>query len=122
VLLEVLLGGGDELDGGELEAAALEAGDDGADEAALGIVSYVPKDGRHLAYLDAIRLDRNEATYTLATPPVTQCTELNLRLLASHCIEVLSFEVCGGGVCKGGGKKGNSEVGVFSSCWQRGVC
>jgi hypothetical protein len=36
VLLEVLLGGGDELDGGELEAAVLEAGDDGADETALG--------------------------------------------------------------------------------------
>jgi hypothetical protein len=35
VLLEVLLGGGDELDGGELEAAVLEAGDDGADETAL---------------------------------------------------------------------------------------
>jgi hypothetical protein len=35
VLLEVLLGGADELDGGELEAAVLEAGDDGANEAAL---------------------------------------------------------------------------------------
>jgi hypothetical protein len=33
--LEVLLGGGDELDGRELEAAVLEALDDGADEAAL---------------------------------------------------------------------------------------
>jgi|TARA_R110002003_G_scaffold145_11_gene13433 hypothetical protein len=41
VLLEVLLGGGDELDGGELEAAVLEAGDDGADEAALVLVSIV---------------------------------------------------------------------------------
>lgn len=36
VLLEVLLGGGGELDGGELEATGLEAGDDGTDEAALG--------------------------------------------------------------------------------------
>ena len=35
MLLEVLLGGSDELDGCELEAAVLEAGDDGADEAAL---------------------------------------------------------------------------------------
>lgn len=35
VLLEVLLGGSDELDGGELEAAVLEAGDDGTDEATL---------------------------------------------------------------------------------------
>jgi hypothetical protein len=35
VLLEVLLGGGDELDGRELEATVLEAGDDGTDEAAL---------------------------------------------------------------------------------------
>lgn len=35
VLLEVLLGGSGELDGSELEAAALEAGDDGADKATL---------------------------------------------------------------------------------------
>ena len=34
--LEVLLGGGDELDGGKLESALLEALDDGADQAALG--------------------------------------------------------------------------------------
>lgn len=33
--LEVLLGGGDELDGDELEAAGLEALDDGADQTAL---------------------------------------------------------------------------------------
>jgi hypothetical protein len=39
VLLKVLLGGRDELDGRKLEAAVLEAGDDGADEAALGRVS-----------------------------------------------------------------------------------
>jgi hypothetical protein len=43
VLLEVLLGGGDELDGCELEAAVLEAGDDGADKTALGRVSSVSK-------------------------------------------------------------------------------
>lgn len=36
VLLEVLLAGSDELDGSELEAAVLEAGDDGANEATLG--------------------------------------------------------------------------------------
>lgn len=36
MLLKVLLGGSDELDGNELEAAVLEAGDDGADQAALG--------------------------------------------------------------------------------------
>ena len=35
MLLEVLLGGSNELDGCELEAAVLEAGDDGADEATL---------------------------------------------------------------------------------------
>ena len=35
MLLEVLLGGSDELDGGELEATVLEAGDDGTDEATL---------------------------------------------------------------------------------------
>ena len=39
VLLEVLLGGSDELDGGELEAAVLEAGDDGANKATLCIGS-----------------------------------------------------------------------------------
>jgi hypothetical protein len=41
VLLEVLLGGRGELDGGKLEATALEARDDGADEAALLFVSAV---------------------------------------------------------------------------------
>lgn len=35
MLLEVLLGGSDELDGRELEATVLEAGDDRTDEAAL---------------------------------------------------------------------------------------
>ena len=39
VLLEVLLAGSDKLDGSELEAAVLEAGDDGADEATLRIGS-----------------------------------------------------------------------------------
>jgi hypothetical protein len=43
VLLEVLLGGGDELDGCELEAAVLEARDDGADETALEGVSTVSR-------------------------------------------------------------------------------
>lgn len=38
VLLEVLLGGGDELDGLELEATLLEAGDDVADKATLDAV------------------------------------------------------------------------------------
>jgi hypothetical protein len=38
MLLEVLLGGRGELDGGKLEATALEARDDGADEAALLVV------------------------------------------------------------------------------------
>jgi hypothetical protein len=44
VLLEVGLAGSDQLDGDELEAAVLEAGDDGTDEATL----------------DAIRLDGDE--------------------------------------------------------------
>lgn len=35
VLLEVLLAGGGELDGNKLEAAVLEAGDNGANQAAL---------------------------------------------------------------------------------------
>ena len=35
MLLEVLLGGSDHLDGRKLEAAVLKAGDDGADEATL---------------------------------------------------------------------------------------
>jgi hypothetical protein len=41
VLLKVLLGGGDELDGGKLEATVLETRDDGANEAALLFVSSV---------------------------------------------------------------------------------
>lgn len=36
VLLEVLLAGGGELDGNELEATVLKAGDDGTDQATLG--------------------------------------------------------------------------------------
>jgi hypothetical protein len=42
--LEVLLGRGHQLDGGQLEAALLEALDDGADEAALekgGVLVWV---------------------------------------------------------------------------------
>lgn len=35
MLLKVLLGGGNELDGSELEATVLEARDDGSDEATL---------------------------------------------------------------------------------------
>jgi hypothetical protein len=35
VLLEVLLGGSDELDSGKLEATVLEARDDGADQTTL---------------------------------------------------------------------------------------
>jgi len=42
VLLEVLLGGGHELDGDELVAAALEAEDDFADETALSSLSANP--------------------------------------------------------------------------------
>ncbi len=45
MLLEVLLGGSNELDGSELEAAVLETRDDGTDQATL----------------NAIRLDSNEA-------------------------------------------------------------
>ena len=41
VLLKVLLSGRGELDGDELEAAVLEARDDGADEATLGGVSHI---------------------------------------------------------------------------------
>lgn len=39
VLLEVLLAGGGELHGNELEATVLEARDDGADESTLDVVS-----------------------------------------------------------------------------------
>ena len=57
MLLEVLLGGGDELDGGELEAAVLEAGDDGADQAALGGVSTASPmiDGRIIPHCCEMR-------------------------------------------------------------------
>lgn len=81
--LEVFLGGGDELDGRELEAAVLEALDDGADQAALeGCVRgvfvcsmcsclceavrscgglWAEGGGRVCMYLDAVRLDGDEA-------------------------------------------------------------
>jgi hypothetical protein len=78
VLLEVLLAGGDELDGSELEAAVLEAGDDGANEAtlwsglainsscclvftAIDVECLNCSNDGCVAYLDAIRLDSNEA-------------------------------------------------------------
>ena len=71
VLLEVLLAGSAELDGSELEAAVLEAGDDGANEATLGtqlVRCYSAIAGHFVCrrpwcciYLDAIRLDSNEA-------------------------------------------------------------
>lgn len=63
VLLEVLLGGSSELEGDELEAALLEAGDDLADEAALDAVgpgvsvkgdggdTPASKDGQESTYL-----------------------------------------------------------------------
>jgi hypothetical protein len=51
VLLEVLLGGSDELEGNELEAAVLEARDDRGNEAAL----------------NTVRLDGNEATRKLVS-------------------------------------------------------
>lgn len=43
MLLEVLLAGGGELDGNELEAAVLEAGDDGANQATLDMSVVVFK-------------------------------------------------------------------------------
>ena len=67
MLLEVLLGGGDELDGSELEAAVLEAGDDGADQAALesGRSVLLPllqcRCELWVTYLNAVGLDGNEA-------------------------------------------------------------
>lgn len=83
VLLEVLLGGGGELDGGKLEATALEAGDDGSNEAALGIGSALSsrsrsgrvgsvgsgksEEGMDGAYLDAVRLDSDEAVHRLVS-------------------------------------------------------
>jgi hypothetical protein len=63
VLLKVLLGGGDELDGRELEAAVLEAGDNGADETALRMsVRCIRFLSVQLAYLNAIRLDSDETS------------------------------------------------------------
>ena len=60
VLLEVLLGGSDELDGGKLEATVLEAGDDGADEAALSMVSFCRTEGREQAWGMEERKERVE--------------------------------------------------------------
>jgi hypothetical protein len=49
VLLEVLLGGGGELDGGKLEATALEARDDGADEATHHAVRLYGDEAVHMS-------------------------------------------------------------------------
>jgi len=45
VLLEVLFGGSDELDGYELEAAGLKAGDDGTDKATLDTIGLDSNEG-----------------------------------------------------------------------------
>ena len=46
------------------------------------------------AYLDAIRLDSNEAVQMLASPPIAPlCTRSNVRLLGRHVVEVLSLDV-----------------------------
>ena len=67
MLLQVLLAGADHLDGHELVAALLEAGDDVADEAALDVVSVAPSlAARFQPYLDAIGLDGDEAGKELA--------------------------------------------------------
>lgn len=67
MLLEVLLGGGGELHGNELEATVLEAGDDGTNEATLewgGLAidqfDSCPRSGAQNPYLDTIGLDGNE--------------------------------------------------------------
>lgn len=58
VLLEVLLAGGDELDGSKLVAAVLEAGDDGANESTLDAVGLDSNEGllggRHAGNWDLI--------------------------------------------------------------------
>jgi hypothetical protein len=48
-------------------------------------------------YLDAIRLDSNEAVPVLATPPIAAVRwhriGSNVRLLGRHGVEMLSFDV-----------------------------
>ena len=73
VLLEVSLGGGDELDGNELEATGLEARDDGANQATLQVI--VSLQAQNVLWweetnLDAIRLDSNEAAFTVNSRPL----------------------------------------------------
>lgn len=102
MLLEVLLGRGDELDGSELEAAVLEARDDGADEAALQACQYrastrypsaaccnctAGRDEKGGAYLDAVRLDGNEAIDTSA-PDGQYHRAAHARLLGGHLVEL----------------------------------
>jgi hypothetical protein len=65
VLLEVLLGGGDHLQGNELVAALLESLNDIADEATLLLLAMLSAWWEQ-TYLDAIRLDGNEAGCFLA--------------------------------------------------------
>jgi hypothetical protein len=76
VLLEVLLRGGGELEGDELEAALLEAGDDLADEAALDAVGPGVSQGRGIK-AEAWR-GRGEITMARKTPApacVCRCAE-----------------------------------------------
>jgi hypothetical protein len=71
VLLEVLGGGGHELDGDKLVASPLEALDDLADEATLCIAlesrACFCVSVSKQTYLDAIRLDSDEAISTTST-------------------------------------------------------
>lgn len=98
MLLEVLLGWGDELDGGELEATLLEARDDLADEATL--YGYVSKARPAMVldcsecstYLDTVRLDSDEAIYGQSLPlGWSWMAWSSLRLLGSHICYLLCF-------------------------------
>jgi hypothetical protein len=60
MLLEVLLGGRDDLESDELEATLLESGDDITDKATLAQLACCSI-AMYLSYLNTVGLDSNEA-------------------------------------------------------------
>ena len=70
VLLKVLLGGGGKLDGGKLEATALEARDDGADETAHHTVGLDSDETVHMSVYPGQRCEKTAGVWNTSTTSV----------------------------------------------------